>query len=107
MRLLQSDRNWLAPHSPTPLGAGEPDWLVARQGKHGIVVSDNTSELTSNAIQTCGSEPHRSAIRAGRPQAEHFHREVQQARTGCTTERNSVDVAHLDPCHAPMMASLI
>jgi transposase InsO family protein len=46
--------------------ARELDRLVIERGKPKMVVSDNGSELTSNAILTCRSEPRRMALhRAG------------------------------------------
>ncbi|CCD89798.1 hypothetical protein [Bradyrhizobium sp. ORS 285] len=57
------------PHSPTPAGAREPDWLVAKHGKLGMVVSDSGRELTGHAIPTWPIRAASLAHRAGKPHA--------------------------------------
>jgi putative transposase len=62
--------------------ARELDRLITERGKPKTVVSDNGTELTSNAILTCRSEPRRLAL----------HR-ARQAHAACRTPSSRASTA--------------
>ena len=64
--------------------ARELDRLMIERGKPRMVVSDNGSELTSNANSRMGRpEPCRVALhRAGQNHAERLYRELQRSAAG-------------------------
>ena len=64
--------------------ARELDRLMIERGKPKMVVSDNGSELTSNAILTWADQQQRRMAlhRAGQAHAECLHRELQRPAAG-------------------------
>jgi putative transposase len=70
--------------------ARELDRLMIERGKPSMVVSDNGSELTSNAILAWADQSRMALHRAGQTLAERLHRELQRPPQGRTAERVSI-----------------
>jgi putative transposase len=87
--------------------ARELDVLIARRGKPKTILSDNGTELTSNAIlgwteQTPGGM---ALHRAGQADAERLRREIQWALAGRVPERDAVHVPALGAPRARRLAT--
>ena len=85
--------------------ARELDRLMVERGKPKMVVSDNGSELTSNAILTWADHS-RVAWHyiAGQTHAERLHRELQWPAARRIVERDAVHVTGAGPRRAWMLA---
>ena len=75
--------------------ARELDAIIARRAKPATVVSDNGTELTSNAILKWadGTKVGWHYIAPGKPQAERLHRELQRASQRRVAKRDPVPLA--------------
>ena len=86
--------------------ARELDRLMTERGKPGMVVSDNGTELTSNAILTWVDQSRVAwhYIAPGKPMQNCLHRELQWPAAGRTAQRDPVHVTGPGPRRARMLA---
>ena len=87
--------------------ARELDRLMTERGKPKMVVSDNGTELTSNAILAWADQSRVAwhYIAPGKPMQKCLHRELQWPTAGRTAQRDAVYVAGPGPRRTRMLAS--
>jgi transposase InsO family protein len=74
--------------------APELDRIVPWRGSPEAILSDNGTELTSNAVLVCQRAAHRVALHpAGQAVAERLHRELQRQAQRRVAERDAVSLA--------------
>ena len=87
--------------------ARELDAIIRQRGRPATIVSDNGTELTSNAILAWADETRRRLAlhRAGQAAAERLHRELQRPAQGRAAERDPVPLAAARPGRARGLAA--
>src|ERR1700676_1219852 len=90
---------WQTLRSPASAWPGELDWLMIERGKPKLVVSDNSSELTSNALLTRADHTRFDGhyIAPGKPTQNAF---IESSTAGCIriVERDAIQVAGPGSC---------
>ena len=87
--------------------ARELDCLIAFRGKPAMIVSDNGTELTSNAILGWADQTQVGwhYIAPGRTDAERLRRKLQRPLARRVSERDPVHISHAGPSGAGRLAA--